>query len=44
MIKRIAGIILGFALDFSFSLAFGEEQTSYCLHKESWDEGEHCDE
>ncbi len=36
MIKRIAGIILVLALVFSWSLGFTEEQTNYCLDKESW--------
>ena len=38
MIKRIAGITLLFALVFSSSLAYTEEQTNYCLDKESWKE------
>jgi len=38
MIKRIAGIILVFALVFSSSLAYTEEQENYCLDKESWKE------
>lgn len=40
MIKRIAGIILVLALVFSCSLAYTEEQTNYCLDKESWKEWE----
>ena len=40
MIKRIAGITLLFALVFSSSLAYTEEQTNYCLKKDSWKEWE----
>ena len=36
MIKRTAGIILVFALVFSFSMAFAEEPKNYCLDKGSW--------
>jgi hypothetical protein len=40
MIKKIAGIILVFALAFSYSPGLTEEPTNYCLDKESWKEWE----
>jgi len=40
MIKRIAGIILAFALAFSSCPGFAEEQENYCLDKHSWREWE----
>ena len=38
MISKIVGLILISVLVLSYSLGFTEEQTDYCLDKESWKE------